>query len=57
MSRPEPVDQQFFDSITMLFAYPNKTYVERDSSGRVIIGSDDGEIEFAFELIDVRNLD
>lgn len=56
-SAPTPADQAFMDNVTHLFAYPNRTHVEHQPNGRIIIGSDDGEIEFAFELIDYRNLD
>lgn len=55
--RTTPDNQKFMDRLIGLFADPDRASVQVDTNGRVTVGTDDGEVEFAFDLVDYRNLD
>jgi hypothetical protein len=52
-----PEDQRFMDHLAHVFARPDRAHVYMDNNGHVTVGCDDGEVEFAFVLVDVRNVD
>lgn len=52
-----PDNQMFMDHLIRMFAYPDRAHVFMDNRGHVTVGCDDGEVEFAFDLVDVRNVD